>query len=334
MDYREYSAEDFALDEKFQKWVLGTDSDVTTFWEQWIKENPDQRQNVDTAFELVHAAGLTADSRLNEAYLSAWAKLQENVVQTKQARRNTGFRYAKIAAVFIGLMAISFVLLRQFTSEEVVEYRTAYGEVNEFVLQDGSKVTLNSNSLLTVKGDWNERDAREVFLEGEGFFEVKQTPDHKRFEVNTRDEVHVQVLGTEFNVNTRRQQVEVYLQSGKVKVNSLAGTAVLKPGDFVVYQKGDQELVVKQNATAEIEDVLSWKSNFFVFNDTPLSEVVEELEDSYGFTVVMQEKLLSQRKITARISRKDVDVLFDVLSETLGIRIARSNNQLTITDSR
>lgn len=329
-----YSAEDFALDEKFQKWVLAPTSnpEVAIFWEQWLKENPRQLPQVTEAIELIRTAGLSTDPKMNEAYLSGWKKLHENALQSKETNRNNRFRYLKVAAVFIGLCVCSFLAWNQFKSESAIEYRTAFGEIKEFVLEDGSRVTLNSNSSLKFKGGWENQVSREVFLEGEAFFEIVKTKDQKRFEVNTQDQVHIQVLGTEFNVSTRRQQVEVYLQSGKVKVNSLGGEVTLKPGDVIVYQNDDQSMELKPNGLPENRNVWDWKSNYYIFNDTPLSEIAKTLEDDYGFAVIIQNKALDQKKITAKISRKDIDVLLNVLSETLNIKIVQDGNRLTFTD--
>ncbi|HTJ52013.1 MAG TPA: FecR domain-containing protein [Cyclobacteriaceae bacterium] len=330
MDYREYSVEDLALDGRFQKWILAPNDEVVVFWEQWIKENPQHQQKVNDAINLIRTAGLSGDAKLDETYLAIWKKLNDNILHSKETKRSTRFTYAKAAAVFIGLVVSSYFLWNQFGSgNKTVEYQTAYGEVKEFVLEDGSKVTLNSNSHLTTTGNWNDNNAREVFLEGEAFFEIVKTKEHKTFEVNTEEKVHVQVLGTEFNVSTRREHVEVYLQSGKVKISSLVGEATLKPGDFVVYQKGDQSLVVKQNALEGSPDLLDWKSNFYIFNDTPLSDIVQTLEDNYGFKIVIKDPTVSQKKITAKISRNDVSVLLKVLSETLNIKIEQDGNQLT-----
>jgi transmembrane sensor len=328
MDYLKYSAEDFALDEKFQKWVLEPNEEVVDFWEQWIKANPGQHVHVTNAKKLIRAAGLSKDPKLNEAYLSVWKNLNDNAVKTKQTTTASRFGYAKVAASLLVLIASSFLLWSLFVKEQSIEYRTAFGEIREYILEDGSKVTLNSNSLLKVTGGWKDKTAREVFLEGEAFFEIVKTKDRKNFEVNTADQVNVQVLGTAFNVNTRHEQVEVYLQSGKVKINSLAGEAILKPGDFIVYQRGDQALIVKENVLVEDPDILNWRSSAYVFNDTPLSEIVQTLEDNYGYSVVMKDNSVGQKKITAKISRKDVNVLLKVLSETLDIRIEQQGNQL------
>jgi len=329
MDYRKYSAEDLALDDKFQKWVLNPDVEIKEFWEGWLVQNPESNKVINEAIELIRSAGLSEDRAMNEAYLSGWKHIQEHVSKSEAAVPLRGWQYGKIAAAVAFLVVSGFLLWNRFSANQSLDYSTAYGEIREFVLEDGSKVTLNSNSHLTLTSGWNTRPVREVALEGEAFFEVVKTTDKKGFEVSTNADVRISVLGTKFNVNTRHEQVRVYLQSGKVKVNSTVGDATLNPGDFVVYKNGDSALKVDRNV-AESTQLLSWKEQVFIFNDTPLSEVIDELEDNYGFEVSLQNKVLAEKRITAKIPRKDVGVLLSVLSETLDIKIERNGTQLTL----
>jgi transmembrane sensor len=329
MDYRNYSAEDLALDEKFQKWVLDPDVEIKEFWEGWLLQNPKSNEVVNEAIELIRLSGLSPDRAMNEAYLSGWKNIHEHVSKTETAFHARRWQYGKIAAAIVFLIVSGFLLWSRFGANQRLEYATAYGEIKEFVLEDGSKVTLNSNSLLTLTSGWDTQAVREVTLEGEAFFEVVKTADRKGFEVATNADVRISVLGTKFNVNTRHEHVRVYLQSGKVKVNSTVGDATLNPGDFVVYKNGDTALKVDRNV-AESSQLLSWKEQVFIFNDTPLSEVIDELEDNYGFKVTLQNKILAEKRITAKIPRKDVDVLLSVLSETLDIKIERNGAQLML----
>jgi transmembrane sensor len=329
MKYRKYSAEDFALDVKFQKWVLDPDPEVTGFWEEWLQENPGQNPVVKDAIELVRAAGLSKDHHMNEDYLTTWHQIQQNVSQSGNRSSNRTWQYVKIAAVLSFVVVSSFVLWRVFQDNARTEFQTSYGEIKDFVLEDGSKVTLNSNSHLYLSSDWSESEIREVTLEGEAFFDVVKTRDKKGFEVATNEDVRISVLGTKFNVNTRHEEVKVYLQSGQVKVNSGIGEATLLPGDFVMYKTGNSSLMINRQIK-EATQLLSWKEEIFVFNDTPLADVVDELEDNYGFSVVLQDAKLNEKRITAKIPRKDVDVLLNVLSETLDIKIQRDGKQLTL----
>lgn len=324
MDDRKYSAEDLALDEKFQKWVLDPDAEVDGFWNNWRRANPDQNAILEEAAALVRAAGLSSDAGMNQAYLEVWQELEKNAA-TAPAERN--WRLTRIAATVAFLVVGSFILWKVFQNGEVANYQTAFGEIREFSLEDGSTVTLNSNSRLYVTTAWNDRSVREVRLEGEAFFDVVKTGDGKGFEVSTNEDVKISVLGTKFNVNARREEVKVYLKSGKVMVNSTVGEALLYPGDFAIYRNGESSLTVNRSI-GDASSLLDWKDELFVFNDAPLSDIVRELEDNYGFSVRVEGKDLLAKRITAKVPRTDVNILLDVLSETLEVRIEREGNAL------
>lgn len=326
MDYTKYSAEDFALDEKFQKWVLKPDPLLDDFWDTWRKANPDRTEVMDEAVILVRTAGLSRNAEDNKAYLEVWADLQKNAAPALRAQ-NEGWRFAKIAAAVSLLIVGSFFLWKFWSDNRTLTYATNYNEVREIWLEDGSRVILNSKSKLSVTPDWKAKSVREVTLEGEAFFEVVKTSDAKGFEVLTHDKVKVSVLGTKFNVNTRHDGVKVFLQSGKVKVNSAAGEAMLNPGDFVLYTNSSTPLTINR-AVAETAPLLSWKDEMFVFNDVALAEVIREIEDNYGLKVTVHNNQLLEKRITAKVPRRDVEVLLKVLSETLDIQVERDGARL------
>jgi transmembrane sensor len=326
MDYSKYSAEDLALDGEFQKWVLDPTPEINAFWTKWLSQNPDQNNIVAEAAELIKSAGLSKDKEMNEAYLSVWNNLNDHAEASRATMSGRGWRYAKIAAAVTFLIVSAFLLWTNIGESEVLSYRTGYGEIKEFVLSDGSHVTLNSNSQLTLPSAFGNEQVREVTLEGEAFFEIVKTNDRKGFRVTAND-VRVYVLGTEFNVNTRHEQVKVYLQSGKVQVNAKVGDVTMNPGDLVVYRTGDRELKVDRGIV-EPTQLLSWKAQILVFNDASLADVIRELEDNYGFKITLQDKSLSEKRITAKIPGKNAEVLLSVLSETLGIQIERKGNEI------
>ena len=90
---------------------------------------------------------------------------------------------------------------------------------------------------------WNDADGRQVWLEGEAYFQVQKKPSTvEKFIVHTR-QVDVEVLGTRFNVNTRRQRAVVSLEEGKVRLSVHGGDAavlekksamIMRPGQVVV----------------------------------------------------------------------------------------------------
>lgn len=327
MDYRKYTAKDFALDKKFQDWVLAGESSARDFWLRWIQENPGKQKEIDEARELVKLSGLSTDSDANESYLSTWSILKQSAGRELVVRRRN--KFMKVAAVFLvfALAATYFLLNRP---GQFVQHQTAFGETKVITLPDGSTVTLNTNSVLKFGNDLANASERVVSLDGEAFFEVTKSSNKKTFHVNTLNGVSVEVLGTVFNVDARRgKSTEVFLQEGKVKISHSDENVVLQPGEMAALTSG--KLLV---STADIDEQnakLGWKSGNFVFNDTPLSQIFYDLEDDYGLTVVVTDSAINQKRITAKVSGRNVNVLFKVLSETLDIKINQDGKRVVIS---
>src|SRR5690606_11414510 len=133
-----------------------------------------------------------------------------------------------------------------------------YGKRTEVVFPDGSKVWLNAGSQLTFPEIFEE-EKREVYLEGEGYFEVEG--DRKRpFYVHTADMV-VKVLGTTFNVSSYHDDpfASTVLLSGEIELQSVGETSfdtqILKPGTAAVLRKDSKHLTI---STETVENYISW----------------------------------------------------------------------------
>lgn len=327
MDYRHYTSNDFALDKRFQQWVLHPDEESNRFWNKWIFEHPDKQEEVAGAIEIIRLTGLSGNQEANADFLSIWKGIMAET-QTQETikvpPKSITPRYFSLAAALTGILVLFTFLWYIIQVSEPVVYATEYGEIREVELPDGSKVTLNANSSLELLGEWDKTSARKTFLEGEAFFEIVKTPDHREFIVNTPDDIAVKVLGTEFNVNTRRQQTDVFLQSGKVKVDYKFSEVTLQPGELAEYDHGEKKVNVK---TVRSENKVAWKDNFFVFDDTPLYRIAWELEDNFGTKVTIASDSLARLKFTARVPREQ-DLLLDVLSETMHIEIVKRDNEI------
>ena len=94
-------------------------------------------------------------------------------------------------------------------------YQTAYGEIKTFILTDGSQVTLNANSSLRLPRLGFGKNDRKVLLTGEASFNVRHTPNHQPFVVQTKKNFEVVVLGTEFSVFSRHRGSRVVLNKGQ-----------------------------------------------------------------------------------------------------------------------
>ena len=329
--YDEFSAEDFALDDRFQKWVLTPDDETEQFWNDLLIRFPQKQIEIEEARELVQLSGITSDPETNAAYLATWNKIKQNALASENNARETRFtpaRYAMIAATLAGLLVVSYWLLTRGQKAELQTFQSKFGEIKHVALSDGTKVTLNSNSELRYLNDF--KSDRKVFLQGEAFFEVSRLSNNQKFIVSTADAVDVEVTGTEFNVNTRRSNIEVFLQSGKVSVKATSGNVELQPGEKATFNKESKVLGKTKGTAKEIEHLLGWKNEVFVYNDDLLTTIAEDVHDHYGLEVVITDSTLASRRFTGRIPSQPIDVMLKVLSETLEINIQKKPGQIII----
>jgi len=327
MRYSNYSAEDLALDDSFRKWVLNPDDETIQFWNRWLEGNPHKEEDVHKARQLVKLAGLRTDNETTIAFLDVWGKIKQNAEQETQQQPYTAQNYRAWAAAIAAIMVLAAVYVLWPSQQAAVTYKTAFGEIKEFILPDGSRVALNANSQLTYKTNWTGAK-RNVLLTGEAFFDVVHTSDNKEFIVETTEDFSVQVLGTEFNVNTRKGNTAVYLQSGRIELQTVKENVILKPGDLAVI-KDSNPVELKRDTKAE--STLAWKNNLFIYNDTPLSGIIQDIEDNFGMQVHVTESALMDKRVTAKISRKNVDVLLQVLGEILDVQIEQNKKQIVIS---
>ena len=196
-------------------------------------------------------------------------------------------RIAAIVLVAFGL-AFLFQTINDHTlareANLTVQQQVARGEKHTVLLDDGTKVTLNSGSKLIYPSHFTS-NTRKVSLEGEAFFEVARN-EKKPFIIITQD-IHTTVLGTSFNVKAYYDDpdIRVSVGTGKVKVARLDNPATayeLLAGQEVVYQALPPSFAVgkyDQRAT------LAWKDNIIYFKDASFKEVISTLERWYGVDI-------------------------------------------------
>lgn len=227
---------------------------------------------------------------------------------------------AGMAAAVTMIVVLSFYWTEFQGSESRVT--TAYGEQLAIDLPDGSAVVINGNSTVRFDEEWATDADREVWVEGEAFFEVVHTKNNSKFVVHTDNGMDVQVLGTKFNVKTRRGKTEVMLQEGKVRLDLVKDegkeTMTLEPGELATL--ADSELMkvkIKPNVYA------SWKDHKLFFDQTPLRDIALILEDTYGIRVVFETDEIASRKLSGEIASDDAEDILRAIQETLDVNIIR-----------
>ena len=326
--YKDYRAKDFALDSNFQKWVLDPDERDIVFWNDLLEHYPEKRNEINEAIELVRLSGVSVDPELNAEYLEVWGNVKNAADKERKNKIGKFAKYASVAAVFVCILIVSFYYRGR--QGDFVEHKTAYGEIKEVTLEDGSTVMLNANSSITLSDSRMSKQGREVFLKGEAFFNVVKTSDLKLFHVKTPDGITVQVLGTAFNVNTRREKLSVYLQSGKVRIQSDSEAVTLQPGERADFDKSLEKVLVSKEDLKTVDDKLAWKANLYIMNDLSMSTIALDIKDNFGKQVIFLDSALSSERVTAKLPARDINILLNVLREALDVEIEQKDNQIII----
>jgi ferric-dicitrate binding protein FerR (iron transport regulator) len=200
-------------------------------------------------------------------------------------------------------------------------------------LSDGTKVWLNAGSKLIFPSVF-EAGKREVFVEGEAFFDVTKNPE-KPFIVVTKG-LNIQVFGTSFNVMAYPDEevIETVLVTGKVQLerNDFSlfkkEKVMLHPGQYAGLKKNGLKLEVKD---VDVESFISWKQGWYKLDKLPLSDVVSKLERYYNIKVVIIDKELELLKITGKLDlNANLNQVMDNLAEAVKIRYKIEQNTILI----
>ncbi len=248
----------------------------------------------------------------------------------RQPSRNV-FSFPLIYKVAASIaIALTVSLWLYYSSSNLNEIRTAFGEHRTVTLSDNSQVILNGNSVLRFSAKWGANSPREVWLEGEGFFSVTHTVNNQKFIVHGSGELDVEVLGTKFNMKTRNDASEVMLTEGKVRLamgeEQNAKELFLKPGDLAMVKNKDLS-----TRSVRHQKYTSWMDNKLVFDHTPLRDLATILQDTYGLTVAFESRSLEERELSGEISSATADDILYTIAETFDLRVERKGQAVTIS---
>ncbi len=193
-------------------------------------------------------------------------------------------------------------------------------------LSDGSVVVLNRQSGLRVATNFNRRERR-LRLTGEAYFQVAH--DTSRAFVVEVEQLEIQVLGTEFNVDSRSETgfVTVVVAAGKVQLRSTVQTEYLYAGQQAVYEAATGKITRQAQAKS---NVLAYKNRQFRFDGTPLREVIRQLSDVYGVEIILKNKVLETCPLSAPFNNLELDQVLDIVATSFDLTIEKSGETILI----
>jgi ferric-dicitrate binding protein FerR (iron transport regulator) len=252
-------------------------------------------------------------------------------------RRRQGWLWAAAAAVLLAVCTAA-LLFRHGGSHDplasLMEKHNAKGTKSIIQLPDGSKVWLNADSKIRYPESFKGA-GREVYLNGEAFFDVVKSPDHP-FVIHLANGT-VKVLGTSFNVRAYDNEpvVETSVATGRIafipkyrSANKKQDTIVVAADHKASYTFTKEEL--QTSSTSSVEDK-AWTEGKLIFRGMTMQQIAIELERNFGKKVIFTDSTPMAYVFTGSFENNTLDEIMYYLSRTKNFSYKITNTELLIS---
>jgi ferric-dicitrate binding protein FerR (iron transport regulator) len=298
---------------------------------EWIKEEEGPEPQEDIFADLMMTKGEIWDAALQHI---ADPKVPEEhqparPVMSIWKNRNLK-RYISIAASILLVSTFAFIWMKK---TNVTRVATSYGQIRHILLPDSSEVVLNGNSQLVYQTSWDNKP-REIWLEGEAFFDVKHLHTNTTFTVHLSGGKNIEVLGTEFNVIDRAKRSCIVLKSGSIRLSlpTEKKELYMKPGDLVQITSPKPEQIEK--VVVNPETYSSWTKGRWRLEGTSLKEMLQKVEENYGVIVTVENEGLLNKKVSGSIplSANQADILIHDIANLFELQLVKKDNKLMLAE--
>jgi transmembrane sensor len=309
----------------------GPDAAAETVLAAWLEDDPKHAQawtRAQHALAFFHPLG---DDTLMESLLE----------DARRTARRSWWPRAAAAVAAVVLLAAGALTLGQSSwlphlpqrgtnqtaeTAQAIRYAAPRGLPQQFLLADGSQVTLDTESAIDVSFTPARREVR--LISGRAFFDV--THDAQRpFAVRAADR-EVIAVGTRFDVALSARDVRVVLVQGRVRVAADDGVpaADLVAGQQLVAARGEPAQVT----TADVNTEGNWRQGLVTFNDEPLASAVAELNRYSHEQVIVPDAAVGRLRISGVFKAGDPERFARSVSQVHPVHISRAGpNELVIT---
>lgn len=330
-----------------RKYILGTLSNSeAVYLAEWVKasrENAERFRTTVRAIEQLESQHTAQAENFSKRVISKAFKKEEPRKATLLSQLKNRWQIAAISsmvAVVAIVLGFSISYNNANNAEQLVaesspieslvstlEYCAPKDAPLHIALVDGTQITLNQNSRLTLAADYNATE-RNVTLDGEAYFDVAKSD--KRFTVTAGDNSYI-VHGTSFNINSYAEDklAIVTLHTGKLEAKIDAQSYMLKPGDEL---RVDDKAKSISKHIVNTENSISWMNKQLTFSRLPLKFVAKQIEHKYNVKINMHSDI-EDIPYTGRLQNEDLKTALHLLSATspVSLVVTESNNEFYIT---
>lgn len=319
-----------------------TEKDLAAF-RDWVNRSPSHQKEIKELSELW--TGLNVLTVMDEPIRQA-DKLSKQL-RKKRARqdwRRKAMLPAFSVATILAIVAVAPTILSRNETPASYEaqvnvpyiFKTAKGEHQKHTLEDGSVITLNTDSYVEVAFTENQRDVR--LLKGEALFSVAHD-EQRPFLVFANDGI-VRAVGTEFSVHITDLAMEVIVSEGSVELSMLNPTqpatsaveAVTKVASLGIVKAGHSAQVKSSQASITnvsdevINAELSWRVGRLDFTGEGLEEAIAEYTRYSDMNIIIIDPELKDIRLGGSFPTNEPDLFLKSLEFNFGIRVEKADN--------
>lgn len=358
-NYQHYSITDFASDDFFIRHQLNPTDSSTQYWNNWLTAHPAKNAEWTEAKKLIEAVlhGLTEYTR---TYLSeeAEAQLLKRIISSNQSAdlpqrpiwKLTSWHYVAASLILVSVLSAVWFLKNDSPKtryqnqiaelqESVDEKVNTSSSPQTFYLPDSSEVTLYPDSRLSFTSGFNSEN-RTVYLSGKALFDVVKNPA-KPFFVFANETI-TKVLGTQFEVSAFDKDLDVIVtvKSGQVTVYQNQNSSsteepthkgvLLHPNQQVVYKRDSEQFNKMLSNNPQLLSPPN-RQPTFIYDETDLSSVFQELENAYGVDIIYNKEVLGKCQLTANLSEEPLKEKLDIICKSVGAQSEIIDAQIVIS---
>ncbi len=283
------------------------------------------------------AAWLEADSR----HLGAYARMQAIMakcdrlgrgnqmpagIRAPAARSRTRSRGWRMVALAASLAAVAVVSMH-FIDQERGTYATRIGEISRVALEDGSQVTLNTDSRIRVRFSAGRRDIQ--LLRGEAMFDVAK--DRNRPFTVAAGDTRVVAVGTSFSVRRAPSSVDVLVREGIVKVQEERQAFRLVAGNKALLPEHRPAVLAKVDEV-EVHRELAWRDGMIAFSGETLQQVAQEFARYNTMRIRIADPDIAGLEVVGLFSATDPIGFSRAAAQSMNLDVTLGNNEIVLRD--
>lgn len=361
MGYYHYEVTDFLEDQYFKSWVLTPCQESCDFWNNFLLTHPEKAEAVAAAKSVL--LGVHAEMEADFPTDGQVTAMLDEIHSRKDAasRWPTSGLWVRLGASLSAAAAVLLVIgwLRQpDRHDNHVSYEELLSAVEAplmeqtntttapilLTLPDSSTILLQPKSSVSYRKDFVQNALREVYLSGEAFFTV--TKNRRRPFIVYSNELVTKVLGTSFMVTAFEdaKQVEVCVKTGKVSVFSRTNTEVcegiakpelggtiITPNQKVLFSREQTQIHKGLVESPEILASAVLPAPFLKFQDMPVSELLGNIEETYGIDIVYDDRLFGQCLLTASFTTESLYEKMDLICKGIEANFEVVDGKMVVT---